>query len=182
MIGEAERASLLHTARAVIAASLGVEQPPSPDAVVASGMKAGAFVTLHLHGVLRGCIGHIEADQEIGAVVARCAVSAARDDPRFPPVSRPELSQLTIEISVLGHFELVRTVDDVCVGTHGLLVESGRRRGLLLPQVATAWGWDAREFVTQVCRKASVPLDAWPGEGVSLYRFTAEVFSEPAVL
>jgi AmmeMemoRadiSam system protein A len=179
MIPEPERAALLDVARGSITRSLGLASSPSrPEAAVSHDYRAGAFVTLHTRGELRGCIGHIEADRPLPDVVASCAVSAAASDPRFAPLTPPELQQLEIEISVLGPLEVVRTLGDVEVGRHGLLIEHRRRRGLLLPQVAPEWGWDAATFVAQTCRKAGLPPDAWPAGGATLYRFEAEVFSE----
>ena len=181
MITEADRETLLGIARDAISVSLGGLVDP---AQVRSGQvdrHAGAFVTLHTGGELRGCIGHVEADKSLADVVASCAVSAAKADPRFTPISRGELGALAIEISVLGEFERVASLADIEVGRHGLLVEDGWRRGLLLPQVAPEWGWDAAQFVAQTCRKAGLASDAWPSRGATLYRFEAEVFGEHAV-
>jgi uncharacterized protein (TIGR00296 family) len=111
-------------------------------------------------------------------VVASCAVSAAQSDPRFPPVTADEIAHLHIEISVLSGFEIIQSVTDIEVGRHGLLVERDWRRGLLLPQVAPEWGWDASAFAAHTCRKAGLPTDAWPHGGATMYRFEAEVFGE----
>jgi AmmeMemoRadiSam system protein A len=178
MIAEHERAGLLAIARHAIARSLGQSASASPDPPAARDLRAGAFVTLHAGGELRGCIGHIESDRPLPDVVASCAVSAASSDPRFPPVTAAELPQVDIELSVLGPVEIVHRLEEIEIGHHGLLVESGWRRGLLLPQVATEWGWDAATFVAQTCRKAGLPPDAWPEGGAALYRFAAEVFGE----
>ena len=178
MIPTADRETLLGIAREAITASFG--DPPGP-ATERSGQvdrHAGAFVTLHTGGELRGCIGHVEADKSLADVVASCAVSAAKSDPRFAPITSSELGALHVEISVLGEFEPVHSLAEIEVGRHGLLIEDGWRRGLLLPQVAPEWGWDAAQFVAQTCRKAGLPLDAWPSRGATLYRFEAEVFGE----
>jgi AmmeMemoRadiSam system protein A len=137
----------------------------------------GAFVTLHNHGDLRGCIGHIEPTEPLGQVVARCAVAACSSDPRFAPITPTELGQLDIEISLLGPLEPIAGPHDIEVGRHGLVVESGWQRGLLLPQVATEWGWDAGAFLAHTCHKAGLPRDAWQ-HGAKLWRFEAEVFAE----
>jgi len=178
MIAESDRDELLGIARAAIGRSLGGGEPPTAPRNDALMRPAAAFVTLHTQGQLRGCIGHVEADRALGDVVASCAVSAATGDPRFHPVTSAELDALEIEISVLGAFEPVHSIEEIEVGRHGLLVESGWRRGLLLPQVAPEWGWDAAQFVAQTCRKAGLPPDAWPSGGARLYRFEAEVFGE----
>jgi AmmeMemoRadiSam system protein A len=178
MIPEADRRQLLAIARDAIAATLGRASSQTHPANGSLSREAGAFVTLHTRGELRGCIGQVEADRPLADVVASCAVSAARSDPRFPPVTADELDALDIEVSVLGGFEAVHSIAEIEVGRHGLLIERDWRRGLLLPQVATEWGWDAPTFVAQTCRKAGLPRDAWPSGGASLYRFEAEVFGE----
>jgi len=178
MIPEADRETLLGIAREAISVSLGGQAGPAKAGNEQVHRHAGAFVTLHTGGELRGCIGHVEADKALADVVASCAVSAAKSDPRFAPIARGELGALDIEISVLGGFERVHSLADIDVGRHGLLIEDGWRRGLLLPQVAPEWGWDAPQFVAQTCRKAGLPFDAWPSRGATLYRFEAEVFGE----
>ena len=136
-----------------------------------------SFVTLHRAGELRGCIGEIESIEPVGRVVARCAAAACTRDPRFTAVTRLELPELEIELSVLGPLERWARLDEIEVGRHGLVVEVGRRRGLLLPQVAIEWQWDRLTFVEQTCTKAGVSLHAWK-TGATLWRFEAEVFSE----
>ncbi len=176
MIASDERARLLARARTAIAGRLGVDvrQPARRSGTC----HAGAFVTLRLGGDLRGCVGHIEPDRPLDDVIADCAVAAATEDPRFPQLHVDELPRITIEISVLGLLEPVSRLEDIEVGRHGLVVEHGHRRGLLLPGVPVDWGWDVHTFVRQTCRKAGLPLDAWPGTGVALSRFEAEVFGE----
>jgi AmmeMemoRadiSam system protein A len=137
-----------------------------------------AFVTVLKHGELRGCIGHIERDEPLTRVVARCAAAACSADPRFPPVAAAELVHIAIELSLLGPLEAIGGPDEIEIGRHGLVVESERRRGLLLPQVATEWRWDAATFLAQTCRKAGLTTDAWR-HGAQIFRFAAEVFGEP---
>jgi AmmeMemoRadiSam system protein A len=134
-------------------------------------------VTVHHRGELRGCIGHIEADQPLVRIVAQCAVSACSMDPRFRPVAAGELGDIDVELSLLGPLEPIAGANDIEIGRHGLLVARDSRRGLLLPQVATEWKWDARTFLAQTCRKAGLPADAWKA-GASVWRFEAEVFGE----
>src|SRR5262249_21657913 len=126
---------------------------------------------------LRGCIGHIEADRPLAHVVAQCAVSACSTDPRFPPVSVRELNEIDIELSLLGPLEAITSPDQIEIGRHGLVVERDRHRGLLLPQVATEWKWDAPTFLAQTCRKAGLAPDAWK-QGAAIWRFEAEVFGD----
>ena len=141
------------------------------------GRPGGAFVTLHKRGELRGCIGHIEPTEPIGRVVPRCAVAACSSDSRFPPVAAGELDVIDIEISLLGPLEAIAGPQEISVGRHGLVVERGWRRGLLLPQVAAEWGWDAETFLSHTCLKAGLAHDAWR-KGAQVWRFEAEVFSE----
>jgi uncharacterized protein len=171
---------LLRRARAAIARAIGIDRGADgsviPDSIP-NDLHAGAFVTLRIHGHLRGCIGYPEPDLPLLAVVERCAVSAALSDPRFPPLNAAEWDQVELELSVLGPIEPVVDIAEVVVGRHGLIVESGRRRGLLLPQVAVEWKWDAAEFSAQTCIKAGLPRDACQN-GATLFKFEAEVFGE----
>jgi AmmeMemoRadiSam system protein A len=176
MTSESDRQALLQLARDSIAAYLEHRSLPHGDAPAAQ-RPGGAFVSLHNHGELRGCIGHIEPTQPLGAVVSRCAIAAATEDPRFPSVTASELTDLDIELSILGELEPVSSIDQIEIGRHGLVVEMGWHRGLLLPQVATEWGWNREEFLEHTCRKAGLPLDAWQ-RGATVYRFVAEVFGD----
>jgi uncharacterized protein len=137
---------------------------------------AAAFVTLRRGPALRGCIGHLERDRSLADVVAYAAVCAALEDPRFPPVTAAELELLSIEISILGPMEPVSDPATIEVGRHGLVVHFGARRGLLLPQVATEWGWDRETFLEQLCLKASLPRGAW--RTADLFTFEALVFGD----
>jgi AmmeMemoRadiSam system protein A len=173
----ADHRELLALARGAIAAALEGRRPPEPAASPALSVPAGAFVTLHTGRDLRGCIGRIEAREPVHRVVADCAVSAATRDPRFPPLTPRELPDSHIEISVLTPLQRVQSVEDIQVGRDGLYVVRGSSSGLLLPQVATEWGWDRETFLAQTCRKAGLPRDAWR-EGAEIYKFQAEIFSE----
>jgi AmmeMemoRadiSam system protein A len=174
---ESDRCMLLRLAREAITAHVGVAPAHVPGTAEALGRLGGAFVTLHSDGELRGCIGHIEINEPLGRVVPRCAVAAATTDPRFPPITPAELEKIEIEISLLGPLEPITGPHDIEVGRHGLVVESAHQRGLLLPQVATEWQWDAETFLAHTCHKAGLPRDAWK-HGAKLWRFEAEVFSE----
>ena len=174
-----DRCALLRIARWAIEAHLSGSVPPSVEAEASLARRTGAFVTIYSEGRLRGCIGYVEPDFALVQVVARCAVAASSTDPRFPAVTQEELPHLSLEISILGPLEPAGSLDDIEVGRHGLAVEDNDRRGLLLPQVCREFGWDAAGFVAQVCLKAGLARDAWPGTA-RLWRFEAEVFSEDA--
>ena len=139
--------------------------------------SGGAFVTLRIEQALRGCIGHVEADGPLAETVQVVAMAAAADDPRFPPLRPEELSQVVIEVSVLGPLEPCSGPAHIEIGRHGLLVGDGAGRGLLLPQVAVEWGWDGHTFLSQACVKAGLRPDAWQDEA-TIFRFEAQVFGE----
>lgn len=176
---EARRA-LLGLARGTLEAHFRGEPPPrlASDRSDAFGQPRGLFVTLRIGEDLRGCIGTVAARGDITRIVSEYALRAALDDPRFEPLSAAELSGVTIEISVLGAPREIAGPEDVVIGLDGLIIEAGGRRGLLLPQVAPEWGFDAPTFVAEVCRKAGLPPDAWRAEGTRLFAFGAEVFGE----
>ncbi len=174
-----DRQAFLALARQSILAHLTHGPPPRLDSHAAS-VHMGAFVSLHVHGDLRGCIGYPPADRPLGEVVARCAVSAATADRRFPPLTLDELGAAQIEISVLGPIEPVGDVAEIVVGRHGLIVSEGFSKGLLLPQVASERGWDRETFLAHTCLKAGLRRDAWRS-GAQIEKFEAEVFAEAVV-
>lgn len=175
-LSEESRRYLLWLARESIARKFDGEDfyglPPT-DALLET--HCGAFVTLKQDGVLRGCIGRMESDRPLWETVAMMARAAAFEDPRFAPVTPEELPGLSIEISVLTPFELLDEPLAVEVGKHGLLIEKGVSRGVLLPQVATEQGWTAEEFLQHVCLKASLPPDAWRDPDAKLFVFSAVI-------
>jgi AmmeMemoRadiSam system protein A len=133
---------------------------------------------LNERGRLRGCIGYVSAVQPLYETIRGAAISAALKDPRFPPVKKDELDQLTYEISVLSPFHRIYDTDQIEVGKHGLMICKGHNEGLLLPQVATDNDWDRLTFLQQTCRKAGLPLDAWKDEKTDIFVFSAFVFGE----
>lgn len=177
MTSDADRQTLLRIAREAVAAYVNGESSALVEPIGTLAQPAGAFVTLHRHGELRGCIGQVEAVEAVALVVARCAVSAASTDPRFPALTASEFPDITIELSLLRPPELVISIDEIEIGRHGLVVELNRRRGLLLPQVASEWRWERETFVAETCHKAGLPRDAWR-HGAKLWKFEAEVFGE----
>jgi MEMO1 family protein len=141
--------------------------------------EMGAFVTLHKQGSLRGCIGNIIGRGPLHATVSDMAVESATADPRFAPVKENELDDIDIEISVLSPLERINDPDKIVMGKHGVLVKSGFRSGVYLPQVATETGWTRDEFMDSLCmQKAGLPRDSWRTGGCEIYIFSAEVFGE----
>jgi len=131
------------------------------------------FVTIKKDGALRGCIGHVRPVMPLYQSVIKNAVAASSGDPRFPPMNKEELKSMEVEISILSPMVLLNNTKDIRVGKHGLLIRKGYRSGILLPQVASEYGWDRETFLRQLCRKAGLPDDAW--KDADLYSFTAEV-------
>lgn len=147
--------------------------------------KAGVFVTLHLDGDLRGCIGYPEPVMELSRAIVDSAINAGANDPRFPRVRPEELFWIVIEVTVLSPPRAynVRNRDlpeAVRIGEHGLIVRKGMWSGLLLPQVATEWGFDPTDFLCQTCLKAGLPPDSWIDEETEVLFFEGQVFAEVA--
>jgi AmmeMemoRadiSam system protein A len=178
MLTERQRRELVDLARQSVSArvsGIAMTHPSLTDLPQAFGV----FVTIKRAGQLRGCLGTLDCVCDIGPEVARCAADAASADPRFTPVAFHELAELSIEVSVLGPLERIDPFEPgaITIGHHGLVVEQGRCRGLLLPQVATEWNWTREQFLRQTCVKANLAPDAWR-HGAIVYRFDAEVFGD----
>jgi AmmeMemoRadiSam system protein B/AmmeMemoRadiSam system protein A len=172
-----EKKALLDLARKIIETKCRRERAPEPEAQSPTfNEPRGAFVTIRKQGRLRGCIGQIHARQPLVKTVAEMAVAAAFDDPRFPPLRREELKDIDIEISVLTPLRRITDVGEIQVGTHGIYLRRGGYSGLLLPQVATEWGWDRNTFLEHTCEKAHLPKDAWKDKDTEIYIFSADVF------
>lgn len=177
MLSTDEQRSLLRLARETLAARLAGGPEPQPVHLADRAAHSGAFVTLTVNGELRGCIGYPGARKPLDEVISYCAVASATEDPRFPSVEGSELDDLAIEISVLTPIVPVRDVSEIEVGRHGLVIEQGFRKGLLLPQVAPEYDWDRETFLAHTCLKAGLPQDAWK-TGAKIFKFEAQVFSE----
>ena len=176
---EEEKQYLLSLARRTIENVVRGEKLPAPEAITpVLAENRGAFVTIKKRGQLRGCIGLIQGIKPLVETVSEMASAAALRDPRFNPVTRDELPELELEISALTPIKPVKDVRKVQVGRDGLIVRRGQFQGLLLPQVATEYGWDRDTFLAQTCRKAGLPPDAWKAEGTEISSFSAEVFCE----
>ncbi len=174
-----DRITLLELARNTLAAHLA--DRPLPDLADVGGPMSehrGAFVTLTIDDQLRGCIGYVEGVQPLWKTVRDNAISAAVRDPRFPPLTAAELPLAAIELSILSPLERIDDPLEVQVGVNGLLVECGVRRGLLLPQVAARYGWDAATFLDHTCRKAGLEPGCWRSPDAVVYVFTAEIIAE----
>jgi AmmeMemoRadiSam system protein A len=182
MFSESEKKYLLSVARNSIEKAVSGQAREIHDKVPTKLREPyGAFVTLHLEGDLRGCIGYIESAGTLVETVQEAAEKAALHDYRFNPVTIDEIPRLEIEISVLTPLKLVSDTNEIEVGKHGLMIHLGHNRGLLLPQVAPEQGWDRETFLNQTARKAGLHSAAWKDPNARIFSFTAEVFSEGTV-
>ena len=137
--------------------------------------RCGAFVSLHKHGRLRGCIGHFGEDVPLHEIVAEMARAAAFEDPRFMPVTRDELDDIDIEISVLTPMRRIESLDEFQLHKHGIYIKKGYRSGTFLPQVADEVNWTKEEFVGHCAQdKAGIGWDGW--KDAELYVYEAIVF------
>jgi AmmeMemoRadiSam system protein A len=179
-LAEAHRTVLLKLSRDALEAAFRGRPLPVPE--VLDGPlteRRGAFVTLTIGGALRGCIGHVEGVEPLWQSVRDNTLAAAFRDPRFSPLDEAELERVAIEVSVLTPMRRVASPEEVVVGTHGLLIECGHRRGLLLPQVASDRGWDRDTFLDQTCRKAGLEPGCWRSSDTRIFVFSTERFGEP---
>jgi len=175
-----ERCALLALARSVILSALTgtvAKLPQPPPACFA--LQRGVFVTIHVHGRLRGCIGLIEGREPLRDAIAHCAESAAFRDSRFSALRPDEVGGLQIEISVLSELAPLEP-DQLEIGRHGLFIASAHRHGLLLPQVAVEHHLSREQFLEETCHKAGLPRDAWRAPHSKIYAFTCEIFREDA--
>ena len=174
-----EKDSLLDMAKKTIAAKVNGKdlQKFTVDSATLKE-KRGAFVTLKKRGHLRGCIGYIKAVKPLWETVQEMALAAAFHDPRFPSLKPEELKELTFEISVLSPLERIRNINEIQVGKHGLYIVRGHNSGLLLPQVASEYGWDRETFLKETCCKAGLQPQVWQDKETEIYIFSADYFGD----
>ena len=177
LLTDTQRRVLLDLARAAVEAQVAGATPPDVPSIALPD-ATGTFVTVRMHGELRGCLGTLQRTDGLAGDVARCAADAASADPRFAPVSPTELEGLSIDISVLGPLEPIdpRIADSIVIGRHGLVVEQGRHQACSSAG-RSEWGWTTNQFLAQTCLKAGLSRDAWQ-RGASVFRFEADVFGE----
>ena len=184
VLPEAEKAFLSRQARMSIEAGLAgksVEDIPQPSAAMFEPHSAlfrtlGAFVTLHMSGNLRGCIGNIIGREPLYATVWNMAQAAAFEDPRFPPLCLSEWPRVNLDISVLDELTACPNPQAVEVGRHGLVLQYAGRSGVFLPQVPVEQGWDRLAYMDNLCHKAGLPMGSWKQPGAQLFWYEAVVF------
>jgi hypothetical protein len=142
------------------------------------GEPRGAFVTLHVAGGLRGCIGTFRPLGSLAATVAKMAIAAAAEDPRFRPVAASDAARLHVAVSALGMPWRLADRRAVEIGRHGLVVKRGWNRGALLPKIAAEHGWSGEEFLRHTCLKAGLPPHTWEEADCEVDAFEADEFGE----
>ena len=152
--------------------------PPAIDDPYLQTDEYGAFVSLHRHGELRGCIGTCFPGEPLYRIVIAMTEAAASRDERVAAIEPTELAHIDIEISVLS--PLFKAEDPLAleIGRHGLYISNGGRRGVLLPQVAVEYGWDMKKFLDQTCVKAGLPKQAWKRPETEILAFTTLIIKE----
>jgi len=179
MLSKKSSTYLLATARQAIIHQVR-QQSFQPEPVEDKSLNecSGCFVTIKQNGCLRGCIGNFQSQQPLYREVAAMAVAAASQDPRFPPMGEEELDNFSLEITVLSPLERISDTNTIKVGRDGIYIIKGGNRGVLLPQVATEYGWDRTTFLRQTCVKAGLAEDAWQQPETEIYIFSGEIINE----
>jgi len=159
---------------------------PSKEFESRFSFKSGVFVTLNDAKGLRGCVGFALPDKRLSNALADASISAATEDPRFPPVKIEELDQITFEVTVLTPPEKIHVSDpieyvsNIKVGRDGLIVKHGSQSGLLLPKVPVEYGWNEEDFLSHACEKAGLPRECWKEKETIVQKFEGIVFKEEA--
>lgn len=161
-----------------------VGKEPEIDFPETFDKESGVFVTLKTYpdDDLRGCIGYPEPFYPLKDALVFSAQSACHD-PRFPPLAKSECGNVTVEVTILSKPEEMKVErsklpEELKIGRDGLIIEFGRKRGLLLPQVPVEWNWGTTEYLENLCMKAGLPTNAWQLKDATIYSFTGEIFSE----
>ncbi len=183
LLTEEEGALAVKAARSIVEAAAQHADIPSPEFPETFSENRGVFVTLTKSGELRGCIGYPYPVLSLRSALSEAAVSAATRDPRFSPVRGAELSDIRVEVTILTPPEILSCPAEerpscITVGRHGLIAAAFGISGLLLPQVAEEYGWDAEEFLNQTCIKAGLSPQEWKNEECIIQTFEGQIFTE----
>ncbi|MCD6581825.1 MAG: AmmeMemoRadiSam system protein A [Desulfuromusa sp.] len=179
MLSKTDATTLLKIAReAIIHQIKNEDYSPTPQEEKALNEHSGCFVTITQDGHLRGCIGNFQSQQPLYREVTTMAIAAASQDPRFQPMSRDELDNFSVEITALSPLEKIEDTNLIEVGTHGIYIVKGHNRGVLLPQVATEYGWDRETFLRQTCVKAGLSENSWQHPDTDIYIFGGQIIHE----
>jgi len=178
LLTDSEQKELLGIARnAIIAHVSGRGVPAVTNPTAGLLLESGCFVTIKQKGQLRGCIGNFVSDKPLWQLVQEMARAAATQDPRFYPMKPVDLDSFELDISVLSPLRKIEDVEEIEVGVHGIYIVKNHSRGVLLPQVATEYGWDRETFLKHTCIKAGLNEEAWKKD-CEIYIFSAQVFGE----
>ncbi len=186
MYSEEDGKFAVKTARKVVEFYLEHKSTPYIEFPEKFREKRGVFTTISTYPErnLRGCIGYPEPVLELEKALVQSSLSAAFEDPRFPPLRKDEIDRVVFEVSILTPPEEIKVkkrkelLKEVKIGRDGLIAERGFYRGLLLPQVPVEWKWNTEEFLSETCWKSGLPMDCWLDDNTKIYRFTAEIFEE----
>ncbi len=181
---EEDKVILLSAARESIKAVFNESFPPTLDYTQFPNLKQnyGVFVTLRIKNDLRGCIGYIFSKLPLFETVRDAAKQSAFNDPRFIPLTSGELEKIDIEISILSIPLPINSYDEIKLGVHGLLLEEGSHKSVLLPQVATENNLGLEEFLSILCEKAGLYSQLWKNKTLNLKAFDAQIFSEEQII
>ena len=181
-----QQTAVLDAATEYLVAAIENRQPTLADGTIgglAQNAVHGTFVSVKRNKQLRSCCGTVGKARPLADSLARSAERTAKDDPRFPPISPTEVGQLDMEVWLLGPAETVAEqgtdrIEAIEVGKHGLVIQRGQKRGLLLPGVPVEYGWNSEEFLNRTCVKAGLPPSAWREDDTVLQRFPGVAFSK----
>jgi len=183
MLTAEEGTLAIRLARGALEHAVGKKPKPELKLSRIFNAKRGVFVTLTENGELRGCIGLPYPVIPLGDAIEHAAKAAALEDPRFPPVIKDELAIIDLEVTILTVplpllCEPAERPANIKVGKHGLIVKGMGTSGLLLPQVATEYGWDTITFLDHTCTKAGLSGKCWTSKNVEVMTFEGQIFSE----
>jgi len=179
MLTPSDSSELLVIAREAIEHKINNESyNPAPREEKKLNDRAGCFVTIKQQGILRGCIGNFQSQLPLYREVAQMAVASATEDPRFPPLQKADLENIDLEITVLSPLQKIECTDEIIVGTHGIYIEKGLYRGVLLPQVAIEHNWNRLTFLQQTCLKAGLNAEDWQLPDAEIYIFSGQIVNE----
>ena len=131
--------------------------------------SGGVFVTLTLNKKLRGCIGRIVSQDPIYITIFKMAKRAAFNDHRFPPLTLKEFENIEIEVSLLSQPQRIKSIDDIIIGTHGVILDYQQYSSVFLPKIALEQGWSKNMLLQQLAVKAGLRPQEWRKRATYFY-------------
>jgi AmmeMemoRadiSam system protein A len=138
----------------------------------------GVFVSLYLNGQLRGCGGYIEIDQPLYKSVYELAKYSAFEDDRFYPITIIDYEDISLELSILSLPKPIKSLTEIKLGTHGLILKHAKGNAVFLPHVASSNNWDINRTIYELMKKAGLSKDDL--SEASWYSFTSDRVKEPS--